>query len=151
MKWVWLLFHLLLLLLFHLGGFLHKPIQTGFRHGSQHAPHKCMRTKRRQSAKHRVRPIKARRETTMSYVYFRTRGPKDARFGTKYVYICIIYISANQRNSNFRFKRDERKSKSLTTGEEPSVSRTLMQALGTRIQEGSSGESPERLDLSVNI
>lgn len=71
--------------------------------------------------------------------------------GHKYVYICIIYISANQRNSNFRFKRDERKSKSLTTGEEPSVSRTLMQALGTRIQEESSGESPERLDLSVNI
>lgn len=47
MKWIWLLFCLLLLFLFHLGGFLHKPTQTGFRHGFQHVPHNCMQTKRK--------------------------------------------------------------------------------------------------------
>lgn len=75
MKWVWVLVCLLLLLLFHLGAFLHKPTQTGVRHGPQHKPHNHMRTKRRESARHTVRQIKAQRETTMSYVYHWTRSP----------------------------------------------------------------------------
>lgn len=52
-KWVRLPLCLLFFLIFNPGRFLHRVTQTDFRHRFQQAPYSCMRTKRRQSARHR--------------------------------------------------------------------------------------------------
>ena len=158
MKRVWLLFHLFLLLLFHLGRFLHKPRQIGFRHEFQHVAYHRMRTK----AKHQAQSTSTQstKRTTTSHVYFRTEALRVQGLGMKCVYIYIsinIFFSQLNKHCNFGLKQNGRKSKSLTAGEalQTPVSRTLMQALGTRVQEGSPGEyrrgciSPPTPDISL--
>lgn len=152
MKWVWMSFRLLLLLLLCLRRLLQKPMQTGFRHGFQHVSHNCMRTERRQSARHRVHWTESTKRNHLFlyhlYIYFRTEALRMQGLACKDIY----FFSQPKKHSNFGVKQNERKSQSLPTAEElqTPISRTLMQALGIRVQEGSPGESPERLGLSAH-
>ena len=88
MKRVWLLFHLFLLLLFHLGGLLHKPRQIGFRHEFQHMTYHHTRTK----VKHQAQSASTQstKRITTSYIYFRTEALRMQGLGMIFIYKYIF-------------------------------------------------------------
>lgn len=149
MQWVWLLFCLRLLLLVRPGGFLHRPMQTGFRRGFQHVPHNCMRAERRQSARHRARQTTSTKRN--HYVTYLFQGQKPEGCRVRHINGYVFY-SQSKKHSNFELKQDERKSQSLTTAEalHTPISRTHASS-GHPSSGGQPWTVTERLGLSPEL